>query len=97
MALETLKLLLGIVDNSKDTTLTILIEMAKNNAISITNNELVEENEYIIVRMAQYLYLQLGSENLTQQSLAGVSEGYIIDYPETVKQHLRGYSKIKSI
>jgi len=93
------KQLLGIEesDTSKDDTLTILADLAIQDAIAISNNVAVALEYGIIARMASHLFVVRGAEHITKQSLAGVSEDYTLQYPANVMNTLKSYRKLRLV
>lgn len=94
--LDNIKLLLGLADDSKDELLEALITYAVEDAILISRNKNIrEENEGIIVRMVIYNYNRLGSEGLTSETYSGVSYNYANNYPEDILYMLRSRGKLR--
>jgi hypothetical protein len=82
--LTQLKLLLGITDTSKDTLLTLLLNIAADKALRVlfpfeeNVDELVLPNKYNywVVQAAQQMYQSLGSEQIQSYSENGLSISY---------------------
>lgn len=82
---------------SRDELLDRLATIAAEDALVDTKNEDILLDYNLLARMTQYLYLQLGNENITEQNLAGVSEKYITDYPEPIVRHFKSYYKLRTL
>lgn len=94
--LDNIKLLLGLADDSKDELLEALITYAVEDAVLISRNKNIrEENEGIIVRMVIYNYNRLGSEGLTSETYSGVSYSYANNYPEDILYMLKSRGKLR--
>lgn len=86
--LNKLKLLLNITDNSKDSLLNLLLEIA-NDVVKQTVYPFVEDLEYVelgsrydyfILQASKEMYQNLGSENVVKYSENGIA----IEYSEMV-------------
>lgn len=92
--LMKVKLLLGLTDNSKDDLLTILIDVAIDEAMAYTHRECVEGLETSIIQMVVYKYNRIGTEGVDNESYSGVSFAYSTDYPESIMRSLRSKRKV---
>lgn len=92
--LEKIKLLLGLKDESKDDLLTILIEIAIDEALAYTHNDCVDELDTSIIQMVVYKYNRIGTEGVNSEDYSGVSFDYATDYPESIMRGLRSKRKV---
>lgn len=92
--LEKIKLLLGLKDESKDDLLTILIEIAIDEALAYTHNDCVDELDTSIIQMVVYKYNRIGTEGVISEDYSGVSFDYATDYPESIMRGLRSKRKV---
>lgn len=96
--LEKIKVLLGIVDASKDNLLNILIDQAQDDVITYTRNpECIYALGNIICQMVIYKYNRLGTEGLNSEGYSGVSFSYTADYPAAIYKSLNRYKKVKTL
>jgi len=94
--LDRIKVLLGIIDDSKDAILNILIEEAISEALVLTDIALYDiKLDSIVCRMTIFKYNRMGQDGLLSQSYSGASESYTEGYPEDIKGILRGFRKVK--
>lgn len=96
-AIEQVKVLLGITDDTKDELLNLLIDNAREYAVAYTHNEDVEALSGCIARIAVYDYNRIGTEGIDGESYSGVSFSYSADYPESVLKPLRSYRRVVPI
>lgn len=87
--LNSVKLLLGINDNSKDDLLTLLIENAIEECLNFTHRDCISGLETVIPQMVVYNYNRLGTEGLGSESYSGASFQYSTDYPDSIMRSLK--------
>lgn len=92
--LDKIKLLLGITDDSKDDLLTILIDVAIDEALAYTHRDCVDELDTSIIQMVVYKYNRIGTEGVDSENYSGVSFSYSTDYPESIMRGLRAKRKV---
>lgn len=98
--LEKIKILLGISedDESRDELLSLLISIAKDDAIDFCHlAEYAAELDTVVIRMVIELYNKRGTEGMSQTSFAGVSEHYESDYSEAVVRQLVRHRRLVSV
>ena len=95
--LEDIKLLLGITSTEKDKLLKLLINLATEDARTISRRQDVSELEGIITQMVVFNYNRLGTEGLDSESYSGVSDSYSADYPENILRALKRYRKLVTL
>ena len=95
--LEDIKLLLGITSTEKDKLLKLLINLATEDARTISRRQDVSELEGIITQMVVFNYNRLGTEGLDSESCYGVSYSYSADYPENILSVLKRYRKLVTL
>ena len=93
--LDNLKTLLGITDNSKDTVLVLLLDMAKTYAEGYTHRKDGLDN--VVLEIAAYRYGKIGAEGLTSENYAGASFSYSSDIPESIIRQLNSLSVVKFV
>lgn len=92
--LDTIKTLLGISDDSKDTLLNVLILQAEGFAKSYTHTASTDAYPEAIAQIVLITYNRLGSEGLSSESYSGVNFNYAEDLPEAIYAQLRAYRKV---
>lgn len=95
--LEDIKLLLGIVDTSKDALLTLLIDQAIEEAQTYTHNSDIPSYGNIICKMVVYNYNRLGTEGVASESYNSTSYSYLADYPDALRKQLNAYRKVVTL
>ncbi len=101
--LNAVKKLLGIdlFDSSKDEQLSVIIEIAQNEAMEFcnlkTNEEFSEGLKTAVIQMAVFKYNRLGTEGLNSESYAGASYNYSDEYPNSIKNILLRNRKLRAI
>lgn len=90
--LENVKLLLGITSTDKDQLITLLIDLATQEAVNFTNAQ-VPALTPIILQMVVYKYNRLGTEGLESESYSGLTYDYISDYPDYITNQLKNYNR----
>lgn len=95
--LEDIKLLLGITSTDKDKLIKLLINLATEDARTISRRQDVTELEGIIIQMVVFNYNRLGTEGLDSESYSGVSYSYSSDYPENILRGLKRYRKLVTL
>lgn len=95
--LEDIKLLLGITSTEKDKLLKLLINLATEDARTISRRQDVTELESIITQMVVFNYNRLGTEGLDSESYSGVSYSYSADYPENILRNLKRFRKLVTL
>lgn len=95
--LEDIKLLLGVTSTDKDKLIKLLINLATEDARTISRRQDVTELESIIIQMVVFNYNRLGTEGLDSESYSGVSYSYSSDYPENILRSLKRYRKLVTL
>lgn len=95
--LEDIKLLLGITSTEKDKLIKLLINLATEDARTISNRDDVTDMESIIIQMVVFNYNRLGTEGLDSESYSGVSYSYAADYPENILRALKRNRKLVAL
>lgn len=95
--LEDIKLLLGITSTDKDKLIKLLINLATEDARTISRRQDVTELEGAIIQMVVFNYNRLGTEGLDSESYSGVSYSYSSDYPENILRSLKRYRKLVTL
>lgn len=93
--LNSIKIILGINDSSKDELLTLLLEQAIDEVINYTHDNCTAGLETTICRMVVYNYNRLGTEGVTSENFSGVSYNYSTDYPDNIMRVLKAHRKIR--
>ena len=94
--LNTIKLLLGITDDSKDQLISYLLSVVKDEVINYTHNPKCLPNlTNTIVAMVVYKYNRIGTEGLSTENWSGVSYSYTDTYPSEILAQLRAYRKVR--
>lgn len=92
--IETIKLLLGLTDTSKDDLLEVLLEGAVEDAIALTGNEDIKDDlPNTIAKMVVFNYNRLGTEGLSSESYSGVKYDYAASYSDDILKMLETKSK----
>jgi hypothetical protein len=92
--LMKVKLLLGLTDDSKDDLLTILIDVAIDEALAYTHRECINGLETSIIQMVVYKYNRIGTEGVESENYSGVSFAYTADYPDNILRGLKAKRKV---
>lgn len=96
--LDKVKILLGIADTSMDTLLSLLIDIAKADAVDYCHlAEYTEELDTPVIKMVIQLYNKRGNEGIQSLSFTGVSESYLSDYSEDVIRQLQRHRKLVAL
>lgn len=95
--LEDIKLLLGVTSTDKDKLIKLLINLATEDARTISRRQNVTELESIIIQMVVFNYNRLGTEGLDSESYSGVSYSYSSDYPENILRNLKRFRKLVTL
>ena len=96
--LDKIKILLGITDDSKDELLSILISIAKDEAIDFCNLEdYTSKLDSAVIQMVIEKYNRLGSEGTLSQSASGASASYDSFYSDKVVRMLNKFRKVKMV
>lgn len=95
--LEDIKLLLGVTSTDKDKLIKLLINLATEDARTISRRQDVTELESIIIQMVVFNYNRLGTEGLDSESYSGVSYSYSSDYPENILRNLKRFRKLVTL
>ncbi len=93
--LNSIKIILGINDSSKDELLTLLLEQAIDEVINYTHDNCTAGLETTICRMVVYNYNRLGTEGVNSENFSGVSYSYSTDYPDNIMRVLKAHRKIR--
>lgn len=93
--LNSIKIILGINDSSKDELLTLLLEQAIDEVINYTHDNCTAGLETTICRMVVYNYNRLGTEGVNSENFSGVSYNYSTDYPDNIMRVLKAHRKIR--
>lgn len=92
--LNSVKILLGIKDNSKDELLSLLIDAAIEEVVNYTHNNNTAGLESTICLMVVYKYNRSLNEGIDSESYSGVSFNYATDYPESIMRVLKAHRKV---
>lgn len=101
--LSAVKTLLGMdpLDSTKNEQLSLILDIAKNEAMEFCNldvhEELPEGLKTAIIQMAVFKYNRLGTEGLNSESYAGASYSYTDEYPGSIKAVLLRNRKLRAI
>ncbi len=86
--LDTIKILLGVCNNSEDLIISTLIEITTQEIKSYCNVDTVQGLESLLIDMVVYKYNRLGTEGLTAENYGEVNYTYTSDYPDNIKRLL---------
>lgn len=93
--LEQVKLLLGIVDTSKDGVLSLLITICSDEAVVYCHlSEYSNVLNSIVTRMVIEKYNRLGTEGVSAQSFSGVNESFNDGYSTDIVAALNKHRKL---
>lgn len=93
--LNTIKELIGLTDNTKDSLLQILIDQAKEEILNYTKNEeCIKYMDSVICQIVAYKYSRLKTAGVTAENYSGVSYTYTADYPESIMRQIRPFRKV---
>lgn len=96
--LQSIKTLLGISDNSKDSLLNVLISKAIDQVVNYTHNpQCVGYLENAIIDIVIYMYNRIGTEGLTSERYTDVQFNYTADYPDSIMKQLNCYRKLRVV
>lgn len=95
--LDKIKTLLFISDNDKDDLLSLLLDLATEEAKQYTHLDDVTKLESVILLMVAEKYNKLGADGLTGRSFSGVSESYESDYSSRVRKLLNSIRHIRTV
>jgi hypothetical protein len=95
--LNTIKVMLGIADNSKDDYLNIVIPLIVDDVQEQCNNTFDISNlpSGIIRYLAKALEFDMGDSRLKSRSLGNVSYSFNTELPGSVAKLLRPYKKVR--
>lgn len=90
--IETLKLMLGIKDDSKDELLMSILHLCQSPVLSYINEvKLPAQLEWVIIEMSIIRFNKIKSEGLTSESIDGGSVSFIDNAFNLYKQDLDTY------
>ena len=96
--LDKVKILLGISDTSMDTLLSLLIDIAKADAVDFCHLvEYAEELDTPVIKMVIQLYNKRGNEGIQSLSFTGVSESYMGDYSDDIIRQLQRHRRLVAL
>ncbi len=96
--LEKLKIRLGISDNSEDNLLNMLLEDAEGEILDFCNRDILPIKAESLQRELVIIYYnRLGSEGETSRSEGGVSVSYSTEIPESIKNRLIAFRRLKLV
>lgn len=97
--LSKIKLLLDIADDSQDNLISLLVDMAKEEATLFCHlPEYKESLDTIVMKMVIQNYNKIGNEGLNSSSFGGVmTENYLTNYSEDILTALKRHRKIVSL
>lgn len=96
--LEKLKIRLGINDSSQDILLDMLLEDAEGEILDYTNRTIIPDKAQALQReLAITYYNRLGSEGEASRSEGGVSVSYSAEIPESIKNRLKTFRRLKLV
>jgi len=91
--LENIKTLLGASAEGKDELITLLIELATDDAKRKTGCSDILLMSSVITEMVIYKFNRLGTEGLDSENYSGVSYSYTSDYPDSILSALEAIKK----
>lgn len=94
-----LKLLLSLTDDTQDDLISLLVEMAKEEAVTFCHlDEYDTKLDQVVMKMVIQNYNKIGNEGFNSSSFGGVmTEQYMNGYSEDVLTNLRRFRKLVSI
>lgn len=96
--LEKIKIRLGIKDTSQDELLNMLLEDAESEILDFTNRPTLPVRAEALQRELAIIYHnRLGSEGEASRSEGGVSVSYSTDIPESIKNRLIAFRRLKLV
>lgn len=97
--LSKVKLLLSITDETQDDLISLLVDMAKEEATSFCHlPEYDTSLDFIVIKMVVQNYNKIGNEGFESSSFGGVmTENYITNYSEDVLTALKKHRKLISL
>jgi hypothetical protein len=96
--LEKIKIRLGIKDTSQDELLNMLLEDAESEILDFTNRATLPVRAEALQRELAIIYHnRLGSEGEASRSEGGVSVSYSTDIPESIKNRLIAFRRLKLV
>lgn len=96
--LEKLKIRIGIKDTSQDELLNMLLEDAESEILDFCNRDiLLPKMEGLQRELAIIYYNRIGSEGESSRSEGGVSVSYSTDVPESIKNRLIAFRRLKLV
>lgn len=96
--IEQLKIMLGAsADNFTDAQIELALKLSVAEVEAYCNRDMDTALELVAMQIAKIKLYRLDTEGLTSQSLSGISESYLNDYPEGIKAILNRKRKVKVI
>lgn len=96
--LEKLKIRLGIIDNKQDVLLSMLLEDAESEILDFCHRDTLPlKAEDLQRKLAVIYYNRLGSEGETSRSEGAVSVSYSSEIPESIKDRLMSFRRLKLV
>lgn len=94
--LNNIKLLLRITDDTQDSLLSLLLNMAKDEATAFCHlSEYDNKLDNCVLKMVVQNYNKMGNEGLSSASYGGaMSEGYLSDYSDNILTELKRHRKL---
>lgn len=96
--LEKIKILLGLADDTKDETISLLITLCKDEATEYCNLDVYSSKlDSAVIQMVIEKYNKMGTEGLSSVSTSGIKEEYSSTYSKQVLGILRKNRKVKCV
>lgn len=96
--LDKIKLLLGIVDDSKDELIQTIIGICKDEAIDFCNlDEYSTKLNSAVIEMVIERYNKIGTEGVYSNTSSGIREEYNSDYSTPIINKLKKNRKVKCV
>ena len=84
-------------DNFTDAQIELALKLSVAEVEAYCNRDMDTALELVAMQIAKIKLYRLDTEGLTSQSLSGISESYLNDYPEGIKAILNRKRKVKVI
>ena len=94
MVLPEIKKLKILIPGADVDVLEVLYDEALAFLLTVTHREAVDIPDNLIRRIVSIFYNQLGSDGLSAESYAGVSQSFMTGLPEDVKAQIKSIRKV---
>ena len=95
MSDRTMERLEILLPKAGEETIESLAMQCADEFMAICNRDDVPERaEHIIEQMVAFRYSQINAEGLASQSFSGMSEAYLVDYPERLKRAMYNFRRL---